>query len=115
MEPIFAECFYVSGLVPTIQCGYHHHVYFTEDKAEVPRGAVTVTPWLCWGLHPLWTLASWKAMPSRDVLEAWHFLLAPHVPSPLCGGCVCPQSQRFFGAQDCEDQSPGLTLWTASV
>lgn len=52
MEPIFAECFYVSGLVPTIQCGYHHHVYFTEDKAEVPRGAVTVTPWLVLGSAP---------------------------------------------------------------
>lgn len=80
------------------------------------RGVQSLShPGWCWGLHPLWTLASWKAMPSRDVLEAWHFLLAPHVPSPLCGGCVCPQSQRFFGAQDCEDQSPGLTLWTASV
>lgn len=34
-------------------------------------------------------------MPSIDVLETQHSLLAPQVPSPLYGSCECPQSQRF--------------------
>lgn len=114
MKPIFAECFCVSGLMPTTRRGYHHHIYFPDDKAEVPRGAVTVTPWPVLGSAP--TL-------DPHLLEghAFHRCVGDTAFSPSPTSAIPPlwklwvsPKPEVWGAQGCEDQSPGLTLWTAS-
>lgn len=40
------------GLTLTPWCGYHYQIHFTGEKAEVPRGGVTVTCWLVLGSVP---------------------------------------------------------------